>query len=115
MMSTVHGCQTRRTHRGLLHGESVSVLGPGPAADRRGSYKIVDGTMTNCRLPKPDWQLIAHAINVANNQATTKNTLFKFLGIPVFYLPYLRHPVDDTGRRSGLMIPIVSNTPRSAD
>jgi LPS-assembly protein len=74
-----------------------------------GSYKIVDGTMTNCRLPKPDWQLIAHAITVANNHATTKNTLFKFLGIPVFYLPYLRHPVTDTGRTSGLMIPMISN------
>ncbi|MGC1423951.1 MAG: hypothetical protein WA815_16470, partial [Terracidiphilus sp.] len=49
-----------------------------------GSYKIVDGTMTNCSLPKPDWQLIARAITVANNQATTKNTFFKFLGIPVF-------------------------------
>ncbi len=52
-----------------------------------GSYKIVDGTMTNCRLPKPDWQLIRASINVANNRATTSNTFFKFLGIPIFYLP----------------------------
>ncbi len=75
-----------------------------------GSYKIVDGTMTNCRLPKPDWQLIAHSITVANNQATTKNTVFKFLGIPLFYLPYLRHPVEETGRESGLLIPVISNS-----
>ena len=75
-----------------------------------GSYRIVDGSMTNCRLPKPDWQLISHAISVANNQATTKNTLFKFLGIPVFYLPYLRHPVEETGRESGLLIPVVNNS-----
>ncbi len=75
-----------------------------------GSYKIVDGTMTNCRLPKPDWQLISRAISVANNQATTKNTLFKFLGIPVFYLPYLRHPVEETGRESGLLIPVAGNS-----
>ncbi|MGC2614773.1 MAG: LPS assembly protein LptD [Terracidiphilus sp.] len=75
-----------------------------------GSYKIVDGTMTNCSLPKPDWQLIARAITVANNQATTKNTFFKFLGIPVFYLPYLRHPVEESGRESGLLIPVVSNS-----
>ena len=26
-----------------------------------------------------------------------------------FYLPYLRHPTDDTGRESGLLIPVVSN------
>jgi LPS-assembly protein len=75
-----------------------------------GSYKIIDGTMTNCRLPKPDWQLIAHAITVANNQASTKNTFFKFLGVPLFYLPYLRHPVEETGRESGLLIPVISNS-----
>ncbi len=75
-----------------------------------GSYKIIDGTMTNCRLPKPDWQLIAHSITVADNQATTKNTVFKLFGIPLFYLPYLRHPVEETGRQSGLLIPVVSNS-----
>jgi LPS-assembly protein len=75
-----------------------------------GNYKIIDGTMTNCRLPKPDWQLIAHAITVANNQASTKNTFFKFLGVPLFYLPYLRHPVEETGRESGLLIPVISNS-----
>ncbi len=75
-----------------------------------GSYKIVDGMMTNCRLPKPDWQLIARSINVANNRATTTNALFKFLGIPMFYLPYLRHPVEATGRESGLLIPVISNS-----
>ncbi|MGB8261904.1 MAG: LPS assembly protein LptD [Terracidiphilus sp.] len=73
-----------------------------------GSYRIVDGSMTNCRLPRPDWQLIAHSIQVANGKASTTNTVFKFLGVPLFYLPYLRHPVDDTGRESGLLIPVVS-------
>lgn len=75
-----------------------------------GRYKVVDGTMTNCRLPRPDWQLIAHAIDVADGKASAKNTVFKVLGIPVFYIPYLRHPVDETGRESGLLIPIVSNS-----
>jgi LPS-assembly protein len=75
-----------------------------------GSYRIIDGTMTNCNLPKPDWQLISHSIAIANNEATTKSTLFKFLGIPLFYLPYLRHPVEETGRESGLMIPVIENS-----
>ncbi len=74
-----------------------------------GSYRIVDGTMTNCRLPHPDWQLIAHSIKVADGRASTANTFFKLFGVPVFYLPYLRHPVDNTGRESGLLIPVVSN------
>jgi LPS-assembly protein len=75
-----------------------------------GSYRIVDGTMTNCRLPRPDWQLIARAIQVANGHASTSNTVLKVFGIPVFYLPYLRHPVDVNGRESGLLIPVVSNS-----
>jgi LPS-assembly protein len=75
----------------------------------RGSYRVVDGSMTNCRLPHPDWQLIAHSIEVADGHASTRSAYFKFLGVPLFYLPYLRHPVDESGRESGLLIPIISN------
>ncbi len=75
-----------------------------------GRYKVVDGTMTNCRLPRPDWQLIAHSIDVADGKASAKNTVLKVAGVPVFYVPYLRHPVDETGRESGLLIPVLSNS-----
>jgi LPS-assembly protein len=71
-----------------------------------GNYKIVDGTMTNCRLPKPDWLLISRSIDLVNGTASTTNSVFKFLGVPLFYLPYLRHPINDTGRESGLLIPV---------
>ena len=74
------------------------------------NYRIIDGTMTNCRLPRPDWQIISRAINLDDGTASTSNSFFKLLGIPVFYLPYLRHPVDETGRESGLLIPVVSNS-----
>ena len=73
-----------------------------------GKYKIIDGTMTNCRLPKPDWQLLARHIDVADGHASATNTIFKLFGVPLFDLPYLRHPVDDNGRESGLLIPVVS-------
>jgi LPS-assembly protein len=75
-----------------------------------GSYKVIDGSMTNCRLPRPDWQLISHAISVSNGHASTSNILFKLFGAPIFYVPYLRHPVDETGRESGLLIPVISNS-----
>jgi len=73
-----------------------------------GRYKIIDGTMTNCRLPKPDWQLLARHIDVAEGHASTTNTIFKLFGVPVFDLPYLRHPVDEGGRESGFLIPVIS-------
>ncbi len=73
-----------------------------------GNYKVVDGSITNCRLPHPDWRIIARAISLDNNMASTSNAFFEFLGVPVFYLPYLHHPVSETGRASGLLTPVVS-------
>ncbi len=74
-----------------------------------GHYKIVDGSITNCRLPHPDWRIIAHSINMDNEKASTSNAFFEFLDIPIFYLPYLHHPASDTGRVSGLLTPVISN------
>ena len=74
-----------------------------------GHYRIIDGKMTNCRLPHPDWQLISRLIRLENGEASTANTYLRLFGIPIFYMPYLRHPADDTGRESGLLIPVISN------
>jgi LPS-assembly protein len=73
-----------------------------------GKYRIIDGSMTNCRLPKPDWELISRTIKMENERASTSNTTFKLFGVPLFYLPYLRHPVNETGRESGFLIPVLS-------
>ncbi|HEU5350385.1 MAG TPA: LPS assembly protein LptD [Terracidiphilus sp.] len=74
----------------------------------KGQYRILDGAMTNCRLPHPDWQLIARSIRIDNGEASTANTFFKVHGVPAFYLPYLRHPVNENGRESGFLIPVIS-------
>ncbi|HVN92264.1 MAG TPA: LPS assembly protein LptD [Terracidiphilus sp.] len=75
-----------------------------------GKFKVIDGSITNCRLPHPDWRIIAHTIALENDKASTSNAFFEFLGIPIFYLPYLEHPANDTGRVSGFMIPFVGNS-----
>ena len=75
-----------------------------------GNYRLIDGTMTNCRLPKPDWKVISRSIKLEDGTASTTNSFFQFLGVPLFYLPYLRHPIDETGRESGLLIPVVGNS-----
>jgi len=49
-----------------------------------GNYQIIDGTMTNCRLPKPDWQIISRSIKVQDGKASTANALFKFSTCPFF-------------------------------
>jgi LPS-assembly protein len=70
-----------------------------------GSYRIVDGSMTNCRLPHPDWKILAHSIRMEDQRATTTNAWFKLLSIPIFYLPWLSHPTDENGRESGFLNP----------
>ena len=78
-------------------------------------YHIVDGTMTSCALPNPDWQLFARNFFLANNVARGKNSLFELDGlplvhrVPVFFLPYVTHPVGGDQRQSGFLIPIFGN------
>ena len=36
-----------------------------------GKYRMIDGSITNCRLPHPDWRIIAHSIELANDNAST--------------------------------------------
>jgi LPS-assembly protein len=74
-----------------------------------GRYRIVDGSITNCRLPHPDWRIIARSIRLENGMASTSNAAFEFLGLPIFYLPYLHHPASETGRSTGFLTPVVSN------
>jgi LPS-assembly protein len=72
-------------------------------------YQVIDGTITSCRLPKPDWQLIAHDFFLEDGKARAKNSVFELLRMPVFFLPYVTHPVNDGARDSGFLIPIIGN------
>jgi LPS-assembly protein len=75
-----------------------------------GVYRIVDGSMTSCRLPKPDWQVISRSISVVNNKASTHNSFFEFLNLPLFYLPVVKRNLDEDGRQSGLLLPSGENS-----
>jgi LPS-assembly protein len=74
------------------------------------AYRIVDGSMTSCRLPKPDWKLISRSIEVVNGKATTRNSFFEFWRVPLFYLPFVQRNLDETGRESGLLLPEGENS-----
>jgi LPS-assembly protein len=68
-------------------------------------YRVVGGSMTSCRLPKPDWRLLSGKITVRDGQASAHNTVFKLLQVPLFYMPYVTHPVNSEGRQTGFLIP----------
>ncbi len=68
-------------------------------------YELRDGSMTSCRLPQPDWRILAPRILVGNGMARAKNATFNVLSVPVLYLPYVTHGVDTASRQSGFLIP----------
>ncbi len=73
-------------------------------------YEIYDGTVTSCQLDKPDWMLSAGRFSVDADKARGKNSIFHLLRLPVFYLPYVTHPVNSQDRQSGFMIPQVGDS-----
>jgi len=73
-------------------------------------YQIVQGTMTSCLLPDPDWRIHSSLIRVNYGEARAKNSYFTLLRLPILYLPYVTHPVDTASRASGLLIPMASNS-----
>ncbi|MGA7687331.1 MAG: LPS assembly protein LptD [Terriglobales bacterium] len=73
-------------------------------------YLVRQGTVTTCNLPHPKWQFNAQQITVdVDSTAKLHDSAFDLMGIPVFYFPYVTHPVQDT-RQSGLLLPGLGNS-----
>ena len=73
-------------------------------------YDVIDGSVTSCQLPKPDWLLNAALFSVDSQTARAKNSVFHLLNVPLLYLPYVTHPVDPEERESGLLIPVLGDS-----
>ena len=74
-------------------------------------YVVRQGTVTTCELPHPKWQFNARHISVdVDGTAKIYNSSFRLMGVPVFYFPFVTHPVQKQERQSGLMIPSVGNS-----
>jgi LPS-assembly protein len=73
-------------------------------------YLVRQGTVTTCHLPRPKWQFHAREMSVdVDSTAKMHDSEFTLMGIPVFYFPYVAHPVQQT-RQSGLLIPGLGNS-----
>jgi len=87
----------------LFSGKEVIKLGPE-------HYEVYGGSITSCQLPHPDWLISAAKMTVVDDKAHGYNSLFSLHGVPVFYLPYVTHPVDSESRQSGLLIPVLGQS-----
>lgn len=82
----------------LIHGKELIKYGPD-------HYVLIEGRVTSCVLPRPDWQIFAPHILVDEGTAKAWNANFRLLGYPILYLPYVTHAADTNGRESGFLIP----------
>lgn len=88
----------------LFTGRVVEKLGP----DR---YKLTDGTVTTCELPRPKWEFAAHRVNIeVGGQATIYHSNFRLEGIPILYFPFATHPLQKNPRQSGFLIPSIGRS-----
>ncbi|CAE7594749.1 lptD [Symbiodinium microadriaticum] len=62
--------------------------------------------------PTPTWQVSAEKVTHDVNEQTIyyQNAVFEFLGLPVFYLPYLSHADPTVKQRSGFLAPSFSSS-----
>ncbi|MSQ85664.1 MAG: LPS-assembly protein LptD [Alphaproteobacteria bacterium] len=63
-----------------------------------------------CEDLAPIWQIKASRVQYDEEAEMVyyRNARVELLGIPMFYTPYLAHPDPTSGRKSGLLLPIIS-------
>jgi LPS-assembly protein len=69
------------------------------------SYYAESSTVTTCDADRPVWSFAAKKLEVVlEGYATSNDTMFKLLGVPVFYFPYAVLPVKSE-RQTGFLMP----------
>jgi LPS-assembly protein len=69
-------------------------------------YLLSGGTITTCEVPRPDWEFAGRKIEVeVGANASLTNSSFWLIGLPVFYFPYVKVPIDREARETGFLFP----------
>ena len=73
------------------------------------AFKKLD--FTPCSQCVPRWKITCSNGKIKKEKyIEMKNVLFKIKKVPVFYLPYLRYPIDKDGRSTGFLLPVMGNS-----
>jgi LPS-assembly protein len=69
-------------------------------------YIVHHGSVTSCELPNPKWTFNAERVEFTpNGTARIYHSNFRVEKVPIFYFPFVAHPVNKAGRESGFLIP----------
>ncbi|MBI4462954.1 MAG: LPS-assembly protein LptD [Acidobacteria bacterium] len=85
------------------------------AVDRRadGSYVAHHGWVTNCTPESAKWKLrAARAVILPGERVTLFGSSFHLGPLPLLYLPFVTHPIQQRPRQSGFLLPSVGNNSR---
>ena len=125
-----HGTYNINTETGILYG-AIGTVGfrphktrfmlttsnpfafTGKIVEKHGpdNYLVRHGTVTTCELPHPKWQFSARKISVdVDSTAKIYYSKFELLRIPIFYFPFVTHPVKKNERQSGFLIPSIGDS-----
>lgn len=103
----------RRRGNRLLLTSSNPFFFSGKVVEKTGPdhYKVYDGAVTTCDLPRPRWEFSAHKVVVeVGGTAKIYHTTFGIKGIPILYLPFATLPAERLPRQSGFSIPNIGTS-----
>ncbi len=87
-------------------GQRVEKLG-------RDTYVVHHGSVTSCELPNPKWTFqVTRAVVQVGEDAKLYHATFRMKGVPLFYFPFVQHPVERLGRQSGFLLPTIGQSNR---
>ncbi len=87
-------------------GQRVEMLG-------RGIYVVHHGLVTSCTLPNPKWSFnTERAVVRVGGDAKLYHATLRLEHVPIFYFPFVQHPVEKMGRQSGFLIPTLGQSSR---
>ncbi len=76
-------------------------------------FVVHHGVVTSCEMPHPKWTFEAEKITVdVGDEARMYHSTFRLGSVPIFYFPFVQHPVDRIGRQSGFLIPNIGQSSR---
>lgn len=81
-----------------INGDNIAKTGPD-------EYEILDGSLTSCDGPDPDWRFESARTEITmDGYGYAYDTVFYIGSFPLFYTPFFAFPVK-TSRQTGLLMP----------
>ena len=75
------------------------------------TYTVKHGRLTNCDCEREGWSLAANQAKIeVDNKVFAHGTVVRFLGIPIFYLPYSVTSVARMPRQTGFLLPEIGDS-----